>query len=91
MVDPAVAVKRLAIYPISMGVCKWVKLSSNNGHKWVVSIDEPWWGKRPNGLADILRKEIVWGAALAGGQMEFYTGKDDVSTLITALMKTAGR
>ena len=59
-------------------VAKWVKLSSNNGHKWVVSIDEPWWGKRPNGLADILRKEVVWGAALAGGQMEFYAGKDDV-------------
>ena len=59
-------------------VAKWVKLSSSSGHKWVVSIDEPWWGKRPTGLADILRKEVVWGAALAGGQMEFYAGKDDV-------------
>ena len=59
-------------------VAKWIKLSSDSGHKWVVSIDEPWWGKRPKGLADILRKEVVWGAALAGGQMEFYAGSDDV-------------
>ena len=59
-------------------VAKWVKLSSDSGHKWVVSIDEPWWGKRPKGLVDILRKEVVWGAALAGGQMEFYAGSDDV-------------
>ena len=59
-------------------VAKWVKQSSGSDHKWVVSIDEPWWGKRPNGLAEILRKEVVWGAALAGGQMEFYAGKDDV-------------
>ncbi|MDB4766685.1 DUF5060 domain-containing protein [bacterium] len=59
-------------------VAKWVKLSSDSGHKWVVSIDEPWWGKRPDGLVNILRKEVVWGAALAGGQMEFYAGNDDV-------------
>ena len=59
-------------------VAKWYELSSNNGHKWVVSIDEPWFGKRPKGLVDTLRKEVVWGAALAGGQMEFYAGNDDV-------------
>jgi hypothetical protein len=44
-----------------------------------VSVDEPWFGKRrPDGLADTLRKEVVWGAVLAGGHMEFYTGNDDV-------------
>ncbi|MFC1761524.1 DUF5060 domain-containing protein [Planctomycetota bacterium] len=60
-------------------VRKWVDQSANSGHKWVVSIDEPWFGRRrPEGLADILRKEVVWGAILAGGHMEFYTGNDDV-------------
>ncbi|MDQ8179568.1 DUF5060 domain-containing protein [Pelagicoccus sp. SDUM812005] len=59
-------------------VRKWVDLSARSGHPWVVSIDEPWWGKRPEGLVDIIRKEAVWGALMAGGHMEFYTGKDDV-------------
>ncbi len=59
-------------------VLKWINESSESGHKWVVSVDEPWWGKRPDGLVDIIRKEAVWGALLAGGHMEFYTGKDDV-------------
>ena len=59
-------------------VRKWVEESADSGHKWVVSVDEPWWGKRPGNLADLLRKEVIWGAALAGGHMEFYAGKDDV-------------
>ena len=59
-------------------VARWYTLSSKSDHKWVIAIDEPWFGKRPKGLVDILRKEVVWGAALAGGQMEFYAGSDDV-------------
>lgn len=59
-------------------VRKWIDLSAQSGHPWVVSVDEPWWGKRPEGLVDIVRKEAVWGALMAGGHMEFYTGKDDV-------------
>ena len=60
-------------------VRKWYDQSANSGHKWVVSVDEPWFSKSgPEGLADILRKDVVWGAILAGGQMEFYTGSADV-------------
>ena len=59
-------------------VKEWYDKSANSGHKWVVSVDEPWWGKRPRDLVDVLRKEVVWGAILAGGHMEFYAGRDDV-------------
>lgn len=59
-------------------VARWVEESKKSGHPWVVSIDEPWWGRRTNRLTDTLRKEVVWGAILAGGQMEFYAGGDDV-------------
>lgn len=60
-------------------VRKWYDLSAASGHKWVVSVDEPWFGKKsPESLADVIRKEVVWGAILAGGHMEFYTGNDDV-------------
>ncbi len=53
-------------------VRKWYDLSAISGHKWVVSVDEPWWGKRPRDLVARLRKEVIWGAILAGGHMEFY-------------------
>ncbi|WP_430931207.1 DUF5060 domain-containing protein [Saccharicrinis sp. 156] len=59
-------------------VKKWYDLSAKSGHKWVVSVDEPWYGKRPNDLVSTLRKEVVWGAILAGGHMEYYAGNDDV-------------
>ncbi|MDB4265535.1 DUF5060 domain-containing protein [bacterium] len=59
-------------------VRRWYDLSGESGHKWVISIDEPWFGGRPDDLVEVLRKEVIWGAALAGGQMEFYAGKDDV-------------
>ncbi|TWU44226.1 hypothetical protein Q31b_17620 [Novipirellula aureliae] len=59
-------------------VLRWVEESAASGHKWVVAINEPWWGRRPNNLVDLIRKDVVWGALLAGGHMEFYTGKDDV-------------
>ena len=59
-------------------VKEWRDTSAADGHKWVVSVDEPWWGRRPANLVTALRKEIVWGAVLAGGHMEFYTGRDDV-------------
>lgn len=59
-------------------VKKWVDQSTESGHKWVVSVDEPWFGRRPENLSDILRKEVIWGAILAGGHMEFYAGNDDV-------------
>ncbi|MFC7338848.1 DUF5060 domain-containing protein [Haloferula chungangensis] len=59
-------------------VRKWRDLSAEAGHPWVVAVDEPWWGKRPATLAETIRKEVVWGSILAGGHMEFYTGKDDV-------------
>jgi hypothetical protein len=59
-------------------VRKWYDQSVASDHKWVVSVDEPWWGKRPEGLVSTLRKEVIWGAILAGGHMEFYAGNDDV-------------
>ena len=59
-------------------VKEWYDKSANSGHKWVVSVDEPWWGRRPRALAATLRKEVIWGTILAGGHMEFYTGRDDV-------------
>jgi hypothetical protein len=59
-------------------VLKWIGMSADSGHKWVVSVDEPWWGKRPKDLADLIRKEAVWDVLLAGGHMEFYAGGDDV-------------
>lgn len=59
-------------------VKEWYDRSATSGHKWVVSVDEPWWGKRPADLVARLRKEVIWGAILAGGHMEFYTGRDDV-------------
>jgi len=62
-------------------VKKWYDLSAANDHKWVVSVDEPWYGKRPDDLVPSLRKEVIWGAVLAGGQMEFYAGNDDVTHL----------
>jgi len=33
-------------------VLNWVNESEKNGHKWVVSVDEPWFGNRPDGLGD---------------------------------------
>ncbi|EMI43312.1 DUF5060 domain-containing protein [Rhodopirellula sp. SWK7] len=59
-------------------VLKWAKESASSGHKWVVAIDEPWWGRRSDNLADQVRKDVLWGVLLAGGHMEFYTGRDDV-------------
>ena len=60
-------------------VRRWYDQSAKSDHKWVVSIDEPWFGRtRPKGLPDTLRKEVVWGSILAGGHMEFYAGSDDV-------------
>ncbi|MCM2373947.1 DUF5060 domain-containing protein [Rhodopirellula sp. ICT_H3.1] len=60
-------------------VKEWYDRSAASGHKWVVSVDEPWWGrKRPKGFVDVLRKEVIWGAIMAGGHMEFYAGSDDV-------------
>jgi hypothetical protein len=59
-------------------VKKWVDQSEKSGHRWLVSVDEPWWGKRPEDLEERLRKEVIWGAIMAGGHMEFYTGNDDV-------------
>ena len=59
-------------------VLRWIGESAASGHKWVVSINEPWWGKRSADLVTTLRKEVIWGAILAGGHMEFYTGRDDV-------------
>jgi len=33
-------------------VLNWVNESEKNGHKWVVSVDEPWFGNRPDGLGE---------------------------------------
>lgn len=57
---------------------KWYDQSVKSGQKWVISIDEPWFGTRTEDLVPTLRKEAVWGAILAGGSMEFYAGNDDV-------------
>ena len=57
---------------------EWYDKSATSGHKWVVAVDEPWWGKRPKDLVTVLRKEVIWGAIMAGGHMEFYAGSDDV-------------
>ncbi|VGO13016.1 hypothetical protein PDESU_01570 [Pontiella desulfatans] len=59
-------------------VLRWLGESAQSGHKWVVALNEPWWGKRPVNLAELIRKEAVWGALMAGGHMEFYAGRDDV-------------
>ncbi|MGJ8643795.1 MAG: DUF5060 domain-containing protein [Luteolibacter sp.] len=70
--------KGLAMLSNHDEVRKWYDLSAESGHQWVIAVDEPWFGGRPEGLVDLIRKDVVWGAATAGGQMEFYTGKDDV-------------
>ena len=59
-------------------VMEWRERSAEGGHKWVVAVDEPWWGRRPADLVTVLRKEVIWGSILAGGHMEFYAGNDDV-------------
>lgn len=59
-------------------VKKWYDKSANSAQKWVISIDEPWFGNRKEDLVPTLRKEVVWGAILAGGHVEFYAGNDDV-------------
>ena len=59
-------------------VRKWRDLSAEAGHPWVVAVDEPWWGRSPANLVETIRREVVWGAILSGGGMEFYTGRDDV-------------
>ena len=75
---PRARKKKLEVLSNHDEVRKWYDLSAKSGHSWVISIDEPWFGKRFEGLADTLRKEVIWGAALAGGHMEFYAGNDDV-------------
>ncbi|MGJ8677042.1 MAG: DUF5060 domain-containing protein [Akkermansiaceae bacterium] len=70
--------KKLEVLSNHDEVRKWYDLSAKSEHPWVIAIDEPWFGKRLDGLVDTLRKEVIWGGALAGGHMEFYAGKDDV-------------
>ncbi|MFC1761296.1 DUF5060 domain-containing protein [Planctomycetota bacterium] len=54
----------------------WYDESEKAGHKWIISVDEPWMGTYKDIVA--LRKEAFWGSVMAGGQAEFYLGKFDV-------------
>ncbi len=55
-------------------VKEWRNRSSQNGRKWVVSIDEAYTSSETYSL-DHWRKEIVWGSIMAGGAgAELYIG-----------------
>lgn len=55
-------------------VLEWTSNSTENGNNWVVCMDEPWINDAVDSL-DVWRKEIVWGAYMAGGAgVELYVG-----------------
>ncbi len=47
-------------------ILQWRKASSEAGHKWVCTIDEPYLGAARGDLIE-WRKSIVWGSVMAGG------------------------
>ena len=56
-------------------VLKYRNLSSENGHKWVATMDEPYIKKHTYADLDIWRKDNVWATFMAGGAgIEFYIG-----------------
>jgi hypothetical protein len=55
-------------------VLQWRNASHANGHRWVVSLDEPWTGQT---VIDEFRVWDVWGAYTAGaGGCEFFQSSD---------------
>ncbi|MBX2848820.1 MAG: DUF5060 domain-containing protein [Acidiferrobacterales bacterium] len=48
----------------------WYDKSADAGKKWVIAFDEAWSSNTFN--VDTLRKDVIWGTLLAGGQMEWY-------------------
>lgn len=56
-------------------VLKYRNLSNANGHKWVITMDEPYIKKHEYADLDIWRKDNVWATFMAGGAgIEFYIG-----------------
>ncbi len=60
---------------------KWLKLSADSGHNWVVCLDEigpAWKGALPDDVDpdhDTIRGEVLWGNLMAGGAgVEWYFG-----------------
>ena len=61
-------------------VLEWRNKSASNGHKWIVSLDEPYTTAVPPDL-DTYRKQTVWGTFMAGGAgVELYLNKDQSIT-----------
>ena len=62
-------------------IAHWIKQSALNGHKWVVSYDEPYTNPEMPDI-DTWRKNAVWASFLAGGAgVEFYIGAgNDLTT-----------
>jgi hypothetical protein len=60
---------------VHLDVLKYRNLSNANGHKWVVTMDEPYIKKHTYADLDIWRKNNVWATFMAGGAgIEFYIG-----------------
>src|ERR1043165_9964764 len=56
-------------------VVQWWNASHTNGHRWVISLDEPW-ASTPTQLTDF-RTNDLWGAYLGGaGGCEFFQTSD---------------
>ncbi len=60
---------------------KWLKLSADSGHNWVVNVDEigPYWlGAMPDNVDpahDTIRENVLWANLMAGGGgVEWYFG-----------------
>ena len=57
-------------------VVQWWNASHTNGHRWVISLDEPW-AATPTQVTDF-RTNDVWGAYLGGaGGCEFFQTSDN--------------
>ena len=67
-------------------VLQWYNKSHSTNQKWVVSLDEAF-GDVTDKI-DELRKEVIWGSILSGGQMEWYIGGKDVSYINYSIYST---
>ncbi|MFC1539416.1 DUF5060 domain-containing protein [Candidatus Latescibacterota bacterium] len=55
-------------------ILQWVERSNSSGHKWVVSLDEPWLDEKTKPV-DEWRKQNVWETFMAGGAgIELFVG-----------------
>jgi hypothetical protein len=69
------------VYNVHEDVKKWLRLSEDSLHSWVVCLDEigpAWKGALPDKFSpmhDTIRKEVLWGNLMAGGGgVEWYMG-----------------